>query len=388
MDRVKNIRQLLINELNLVADDHSILLTVIIAPVLYFFFLGSIYMYKDIEQVPFAVVDLDNTTVTREMTRLISSQQKVNVTGVFHDYEEGLDLLNSFKVDGFLVFPKGFERDLKRLEGADVKLYLNNTRFLPSNTLNESISKFMIMAGAGVRLKYFVAKGVPPEVAMEEIVPIIPELRPLYNPTNNYGDFLLPGLFILILHQTLLIGLGESFARKRSSGFPGLKERKGFTGIVGYLSAKTGYYFILYIAYFILIYTVVFPAFGLPVHGDLIALSLLSLLFLITVLFYTLFISSFFKSQIGYMEIMAFTSYPIFLISGYSWPVHFMPLPLQWISSIVPITPFLEVVRKLAVMGGGVEHITSQAFHLLILAVVSGVAVYFRFKYISGRMRA
>jgi uncharacterized membrane-anchored protein len=39
-------------------------------------------------------------------------------------------------------------------------------------------------------------------------------------------------------------------------------------------------------------------------------------------------------------------------------------------------------------MGGGVEHITSQAFHLLILAVVSGVAVYFRFKYISGRMRA
>jgi hypothetical protein len=65
-----------------------------------------------------------------------------------------------------------------------------------------------------------------------------------------------------------------------------------------------------------------------------------------------------------------------------------MPLPLQWISSIVPITPFLEVVRKLAVMGGGVEHITSQAFHLLILTVVSGVAVYFRFKYISGRMRA
>ncbi len=384
MSNTGNIKRLFIKEVNLIGDDHSILLTVLIAPILYFFFLGSIYMYKDIEQVPFAIVDLDNTTVTREFTRLIASQQKVNLTGVYYDYEDGVRLLNSMKVEGFLVFPKGFERDLKRLQGADVKLYLNNTRFLPSNTLNESISKFMIMAGAGVRLKYFVAKGMPPQFAMEQVVPIIPELRPLYNPTNNYGDFLLPGLFILILHQTLLIGLGESFARKRSNGFRELKENAR-TGIGGYLSAKTGFYFILYIAYFILIYAVVFPAFGLPVNGDLIALSLMSLLFLTTVIFYTLLISSFFKSQIGYMEIMAFTSYPIFLISGYSWPVRFMPLPLQWISSLIPITPFLEIVRKLAIMGGGAEHITSQALHLLILALISGVAVYFRFRFIARK---
>ena len=87
------------------------------------------------------------------------------------------------------------------------------------------------------------------------------------------------------------------------------------------------------------------------------------------------------------MEIMAFTSYPIFLISGYSWPVHFMPIPLQWISSMIPITPYLEIVRKLAIMGGGVEHITSQALHLLILAIISGATVYFRFQYVAKHQR-
>ena len=365
-------------------DDHSILLTVIGAPILYFFFLGSIYMYKDIEKISFAVVDLDKSTTSRKLTRLLDSQQKIKITNVNYDFAEGIDLLNSMEVQGFILFPKGFEKKLKRLEGADVKLYLNNTRFLPSNTLKEEVSKLMLTAGAGIRLKYFVAQGMHPENAMELVVPIMPVIKPMYNTTNNYGDFLLPGLFLLIIHQTLLIGLGESIARKRQHGFKGLKKAWDENSFFKYFFGKTGFYILLYIAYFFFVYSVVFPAFNLPVSGSILALGIVSFVFLITVTLLTLLVASFYRSQIGYMEVMAFLSYPIFLISGYSWPVVSMPLPLQWLSKMMPISPMLESVRKLTVMGGSFEHIISPLINLLILGIVFYIAVYFRYRYLAN----
>ena len=89
------------------------------------------------------------------------------------------------------------------------------------------------------------------------------------------------------------------------------------------------------------------------------------------------------SSQIGYMEVMAFLTYPIFLISGYSWPVTSMPLPLQWLSKMLPISPMLASVRKLTVMGGSFEHIISPLINLLILDIVFYIAVYFRFRYLA-----
>ena len=386
MEKIKTIWKYLIEEAKLVADDHSILLTVIGAPIIYFFFLGSIYMYKDIEAISFAVVDLDKSTTSRKLTRLLDSQQKVKITNVSYDFAEGIDLLNNMDVQGFLLFPKGFEKKLKRLDGADVKLYLNNTRFLPSNTLKEEVSKLMLTAGAGIRLKYFVAQGMHPENAMELVVPILPVIKPMYNTTNNYGDFLLPGLFLLIIHQTLLIGLGESIARKRQFGFKGLKKAWDENSFFKYFLGKTGFYALLYIAYFFFVYSVVFPAFNLPVNGSILALGIVSFVFLVSVVLLTLLVASFYRSQIGYMEVMAFLSYPIFLISGYSWPVVSMPLPLQWLSKMMPISPMLESVRKLTVMGGGFEHIIMPLINLLVLVIVFYIAVYFRFRYLANKI--
>jgi ABC-2 type transport system permease protein len=385
MKQINKIWQYLIEEAKLVADDHSILLTVIGAPILYFFFLGSIYMYKDIEKISFAVVDLDKSTTSRKLTRLLDSQQKIKTTGVYYDFAEAVDLLNNMDIQGFILFPKGFEKKLKRLDGADVKLYLNNTRFLPSNTLKESVSKLMLTVGAGIRMKYFIAQGIHPENARELVVPIMPVIKPMYNTTNNYGDFLLPGLFLLIIHQTLLLGLGESIARKRQHGFKGLKKAWEENSFFKYFIGKTGFYILLFTAYFFFLYTVVFPAFKLPLNGSILALTLVSFVFMVTVVLLTLLVASFYRSQIGYMEVIAFLSYPIFLISGYSWPVVSMPLPLQWLSKLMPISPMLESVRKLTVMGGSFEHIITPLINLLILGIIFYISVYFRFRYLANK---
>ena len=185
---MKNFREIFKAELNQVIDNHSILLTVIIAPLLYASLLGSIYIQKDLEGISFAIIDADKTPTTMGLTRLLSASPKINVKYKIHSYEEAIDLMYKQEIQGFLWFPNKFEKRLLKLEGADVKMYLNTTRFLPSNDLNKAINTIMMTIGSGVRLRYFEAHGINPKHAMELINPVLPEIRPIYNPTNNYNN--------------------------------------------------------------------------------------------------------------------------------------------------------------------------------------------------------
>ena len=369
-------------ELSIIFKDNSIILTVLIAPLLYAFFLGSIYLYKDADQINFAVVDMDRTQTTRELKRFMGATQKIKLIGTLGSYEEGVDQLYTMSIQGFLYFPKGFEDEIKSLKGADVKLYLNTTRFLPSNDLNNAIQKILLTYGAGVRLRYFQAKGMTQATAIELVEPLMVDVHPIYNTINCYGAFLLPGLFLLILQQTLLIGFGESVAKEsEKNGFSKLLA-PGKNKLLHILAGKMGFYVLLYVGYFLFFFVVVFHAFQIPIKGNLLEVSLMSVLFLFSVLFYTLFVASFFHSQRRYMEIMAFTSYPLFLICGYSWPISAMPLPIKWLSYTIPTTPFFNGFIKLSVMGGSWESVKGYVIHLSVLFIFSCAIVITRLRYL------
>ena len=387
MSKLSNIRLILSNELKIVVGDNSILLTVIIAPLLYAFFLGSIYLNKDIEQIRFAVVDYDNTPTSREITRLMSASQKIDMVGYLENYDNGVTKLMNLEIHGFLVFTDGFEKELMRREGTNLNLYLNTTQFLPSNDLNMAVNEVMLTIGSDIRLDYYELQGIESDKAMQLINPVISEVKPIYNVTNSYGGFLLPGLFFLILQQTLLIGLGESVSRDNEKGLLKSYLYNSPHGILDYIIGKNAYFVFLYLAYLIIFTAVIFPFFGLPVAGSLISIFVLSMVFLVTIMLLTMIVGTFVKSQIRVMEILAFTSYPFFLLSGYSWPISAMPLPLQWLAALIPTTPMMEAMTRLFVMGGGWYDVLSQFQHLLTLMVVLLIMLIWRLFILKSKER-
>ncbi len=378
----QNIKTLFKRELDLIAGDHSIILTILIAPLLYALLLGSIYLNKEANQIAFGIVDRDKTATSRTLVRLLGSSPQITIVDEFEDYDDAVDQFYEMKIESFIYFPKGFEKNLKKLQAADVKLYLNTTRFLPSNEVNKAVQKIMLTAGAGIRLKYFAAQGINPKYALEMVMPLQADVHPLYNPTNNYGDFLLPGLFLLILQQTLLIGLGESVAKDgENSSYKKLLSN----GIIEYFSGKTSFYFMLYTAYFIFFLSVIFPWFDIPLKGSLLAVAAMAALFLISIISLAVLLGSFVKDQKRYMEILAFSTYPFFLISGYSWPVSSMPLFMQGISFATPTAPFFKAFIKLASMGGGWQHILPQFINLLSVTVIYAGLAFWRLRFLNKK---
>lgn len=380
---VKIIWILLKKEATLVYNDHSILLALLAAPLLYFALMGSTYFNKDEENVSVGVVDLDHSQSSKSFVNKLNATQKINITHSYIDLVEAKNGFYSFDVQGIVEIPKGFEEKLIAKESTPIGLILNNSKFLSSNDINKAVNLVAMEYAENSRQKFFESKGINPSLAQLKAQPITAQINAVYNPTNNYGNFLLPALFILILHQTLLIGMSESVAYDREENLLKCNLKESNYSFLNYIFGKTGFYLLLYFAYFLLTFFVVFPIFDLPLNGSLFTLITISFLFFMATIFYGWFVSSFFKSQARVMEIMAFTSYPVFLITGITWSFKDMPLILQYISNLIPLKPYFEFIKKQTVMGVDSSLYNFEIVHILLLLLVGYVAALLRFSYLK-----
>jgi len=367
------------DELQLIIQDKSILLTCLVAPVLYAFFVGSIYMEKDVSEIPIAVVDYDHSYLSRKVSELVDTNEKVKVSGHYSSLENAMFHFNNLEVQGILIIPDNFQKETMNLDGSHVELILNNTKFLTSNEINKGVQQVILMVAGGVRMQYFVSNKVPIELAKQQAQPVLPVIKSIYNATNNYGDYLLPILLILILQQTLIIGFGQSIVHEFNHGLLTNLKNTSFYDLLKVLSAKSFYYLLLYTAYFFVFYKLIFPFYHLSFKGFLFLHIILSFIFILVVIIYTLLLASFFKTTIGWTEVLAFSTYPLFLVSGYSWPIEAMPKLLQGFANILPSTPYFKVFNMLSVENADLGHIKNGFIHLLLLLVLGYVLLYVRY---------
>jgi len=170
----------------------------------------------------------------------------------------------------------------------------------------------VLTMAAGARVKYFEMQGYSIDQARELFEPLRIDVKPLFNTTETYGDFLIPGILALILQQTLLMGLSESIAKEREAGTMGDLFATAGRSMWALMSGKGAFYLALFSAYAFFFYTVNFQVFSIPFRGSALALAILTMIFLLSVVYLSLFLSSFFHRKMIALQILGFTSYPIF----------------------------------------------------------------------------
>ncbi len=369
----------------LVFEDKSILLTCLIAPLFYAFFVGSIYKDKEVLEIPLIIVDLDHSSMSQKLSASLDAHPKIWVKHKLSNMKEAKELFFLLEGQGILMIPKDFERGVLKMEGNQLPLYLNNTKFLTSNELNKAIQQIGLGMSVEVKTKFFMAKGEKMQSAFHKSLPIIPSVISVYNATNNYGDYLLPILLILIIQQTLIIGYGQSLVHSlKVHPDPEIFEA-GPKALLKLIFSKTSFYFFLYTAYFFVFYTLIFPYYNLNFEGATALHILSTLLYLTGVLLATSLLASYFQSMIGWTEIMAFSTYPLFLISGYSWPLESMPKGLQYFAKVLPSTPFFEAFRKLSIQGANTYHIRGELIHMILLVMLLFALLYFRLRQLANK---
>lgn len=384
---MKPIMQIFLREIRLITGESSLLLTVLLAPIIYAFIYGSIYINKDEHDVRLAVVDADRSALSRLMIREINSSGAIEAVE-FPGIPEAKEAMYRGDVQGYLEIENGLGSRIYAQKQSNINLYISSAQFLPSSAVMATMNEVALTLGAGIRRNYFEKNGAGSREAMQMTNPVVFDYRPLFNTGRNYGTFLIPGLLAIILQQTLLIGLCAAVAEDREKGTLQtlLATRRPSEVIIG----KGLIYWLIFIVYGIFFVTVNFSVLGAEFRGSYSHLFILTGVFLAAIITMAMLAGSFFKNTAIAFQVMGFSSYPIFMITGYSLPRQALPDLIRWISDCIPTTPFLQAYSSVVNAGGTLNDNLRHLLHLTALWLFFSILLVLRLRFLKrclGRQR-
>jgi len=228
-------------------------------------------------------------------------------------------------------------------------------------------------------MKIIQGYGVPEQKAYQAVTALSFRSRYWYNPSTSYLVFMLLGLLATVLQQITLLGVALSFIKEKESGswrhlaFSKLSTLEILTG-------KLLVYFIIYCIDAMVMFGLGFSAFGLPMRGSPLLFLVVNLLFILIMLAVGMAISILSPTTIQAVETSMLIAMPSFLISGWTWPYISMPFPIQILSKLLPLTHFLDAIRRIVYMGAGLDVVWPQFIILGIFGMIcfplTGFALY------------
>ncbi len=373
-------KKILFRELNFIKEEKSLFALIFLAPFFFAFFYSSVYISKVETDINIIVVDEDNSELSRTFTRYLDAHQKLAIYSNSFNYHDAETFIKEDKIAGFVFISSGFEKSIKQSKGFTVSLYLNNARFLTSNDINISVNEVAGTMNASIKLNYLQSNNFSKKQSLAQFEPIKIDIRSLYNFTESYGDFVIPGLLALILQQTLLIGISLAFTKeieeKRTKELYELSNKSLTKAII----LKSIFYIVLFSTISFFFFTVTFNLFSISLTGSAFALLCITTAYLISVSMFGFFLSTFLKRKIAVLQFFAFTSLPFFMASGYSWPKSAIYDSINWFMYLVPSTSYLESFICVTQKGQGFDGIYVNTIILIILAALYFTAGLYKIK--------
>lgn len=359
-------------ELKNILNDSGALLILLFALIIYPVIYGIAYQYEVVRDIPIAVVDLDQTPSSRQLIRMTGATEQLEVAATASSLAEAQTMFFKGQVSGVVLIPELFEKDLMTAQQTSVTVYSDAGYFLIyKQTLSGALRASATFGGA-VEIKRMLAKGAALNQAMERRDPVSLNTVMLFNPAGGYNSFVIPGLMIVILQQTLLIGiglLGGTHREKRRQRFS-IPKALNRGGIFPVVFGKAGAFFFIYLVNVIITQVWVYHWFNLPSKGSMMAVMALMVPFLLAVTFLGLALSTLFTRRESSIIFMVFLSPLALFLSGLSWPSEAIPAWLNHLAALFPSTIMVPDFLRVRTMGADMTQVSEGIIGLWIQAAV------------------
>jgi ABC-2 type transport system permease protein len=330
---------------------------IILGATLFFcLFVPQPYLAELVRDTPVLVIDQDGSQSSRELIRRIDATDSIAVRHV-SDMSAAKELFLKRQAFGIIVVPENFEHDLLVGRSAPIAAYTDGSYFVLNSAMGTALTNVTLGFGAEVQMSRLVAAGTDRAAALSIVAPLTITAVPLFNPQGGYASFLLPGLFVLILQQTLLVGIATLRTRRPSAGI---------VASAGEAAVYVGLYCLLgAVALFVLMPFV----FGLPRLGSITTVFLVMVPFLAAVTAMGFLLAKLIFSREGLMFFLVVFSMPLFLLSGMSWPAESIPPAVHWLSLLVPSTSAIPAIVRINQMGAGQSAVEGTIVLQVVLAL-------------------
>lgn len=366
-------------ELKAVVKDQGVLIFFILVPLGYPLLYTFIYTNETVREVPAAVVDHSRSSLSREYLRLVDAGADLSIVSHCSDMEEAKTLLKNGKVYGIIYIPESFSRDIAKGIQTRVTLYCDMSGMLYYKAMLTSNTNASLMMNKQIKIERSGnTTGRQDEVST---APIEYEDISIFNPQNGFASFLIPAVLILIIQQTLLLGVGLSAGTARENNrFRYLVPMsRHYHGTLRIVLGKSLTYFMIYAVMSAYMLCLVPKMFSLVQIAQASTLAAFILPYLLSCIFFAMTCSIFIHHREACMMIYVFTSLPLLFISGISWPGAAIPRFWEIISWLFPSTFGINGFVRINTMGATLADVTIEYRALWIQAGVyflTACAVY------------
>jgi ABC-2 type transport system permease protein len=318
--------------------------------------------------LPAAVLLQEDSDLARSVLKALENTAYFRFVREVHDIAEFDDLLTSGKVLFGVEIPRGFERAVRRGDYPALLVAADATDPVAASSALSSLAVVVQTA-----LSHDLYTGDPPSLPFE----IRAHAR--YNPAASSRLNIVPGLVGTILTMTMLIFTALSVTREIERGTMESLLSMPITPTEVMLGKIVPYVLVGFIQATLIVSIGVF-LFGVPVHGSLIMLALLSTLFITTNLSIGYTFSTIAQNQLQAMQMSLMFFLPSILLSGFMFPFLGMPVWAQYIGEGLPLTHYLRIVRAIMLKGATLQNLEHDTVALVLLMLLAMTIAVMRFR--------
>ncbi len=363
---VKNLLDVCGKELRSTFSDVGVLVFFIIVPLLYPLLYAYLYGREVVREVPVVVVDECRSATSREFLRKSDATPDLKIISYCSDIEEARNLIHRHKAYGLIHIPAEFERTLTEGRQATINLYCDMSGLLYYKAMLSGCTIVSLDMNRDIQMERL--SGLSDWEKDVMTMPIQNEYVTMFNPANGFQTFLIPAILVLLLQQTLVLGVAmlagtEAERRRAGSLILGHEYDNPMTVLCG----KSIAYLLVY--GFTATYVLCFVPwlFHMPQLWQLPTLIAFVIPFLLSSIFFAMCISFFVRDRESCFLLFVFVSVPLIFMSGISWPSSNMPAFWKVLAQIFPSTHGINGFARINTAGALLQDVRIESISLWVL---------------------
>lgn len=364
--------KIFLNELKRIFTDAGVIIFFFVVPLLYPVLYSWLYNNEVVREVPTVIVDNSKTSLSRELIRRLDASPELKVVDYKGSVEEARLLMMSQDAHGIINIPSSFAKDINTHQQTVVGLYADMSSMLYYKSLLTSLTNVTLDMGNDITVSMMNAQTEREEAI--STAPLTYEAIPIFNSPGGYGCFLIPAVLMLVIQQTLLLGIGlvSGTIREKNKDHRLLSDNEIHYGVFRILLVKAFSYFLVYAVMSCYITMAIPHMFKFIQLADFWQIILILIPYILAAIFFSFTLSCIMRQREHVMLIIVFTSVPLLFLSGIPWPGSALNAPLKAVSYLFPSTFGINAFVKANSMGAS---LTDIMFELKALWIQ--VAVYF-----------
>ncbi len=360
---MRRFRALINKEILHMLRDPRTLVFLFIMPILQLVLLGYA-TNTDVKNIPTVVFDQDNSQQSRSLLDAFRSTGYFSLDYAAYSQTGVNNLIEGGKVKVAIVIPPTYSQDLASRQTAQVSVLIDGSDPTTATTALSAATLAGQAKGVAILSQQLGLLGSTASLSS----PIDVRTRVLYNPDLLSTYNLVPGLVAMILFQTTVSLTALSIVRERELG---TIEQLIVTPIRNWelVLAKITPYILVSFANTLLILLIGTFWFGVPIRGSVLLLLAMTGLYILPNLGIGLVISTIARTQRQAQFMTMPIMLPSMMLSGFIFPISSLPVVLQAVGYMFPLTYYIILMRSIVIKGAGLNLLMPQVLVLTFFAI-------------------